>query len=152
MIDVMQTAIGERVKKTKLLFDSLAWQKVIDADIRRKILTMIQQHQLMRSGIDSTGKVIGYYSWMTEAMSKGRKKEGQPYNLYDTGEFYKQMFVVALNDGLLVDSDGADKEDTNLFREYGDNIVGLTDENLGKLVEALRPKYIEYVRKTLGID
>lgn len=152
MVDVMQTIIGERLKKTRLLFENLAFQKVIDADIKRKILTMIQQHQLMRSGIDSDGNVLGYYSWMTEAMSKGRKKEGQPYNLFDTGEFYKQMFVVALRDGLLIDSDGADKEDTNLFTEYGNNIVGLTDENLGKLIDLLRPKYIEYTRKTMGID
>jgi len=151
MVDVMQTIIGERLKKTRLLFDNVAFQKVIDANIRREILNMIQSDQLMKNGIDSDGNVLGYYSWMTEAMSKGRKKEGDKYNLFDTGEFYRQMFVIALRDGLLIDSDGADKEDTNLFTEYGNNIVGLTDENLGKLVELLRPKYIEYTRQTLGL-
>ncbi len=150
-INVMHTEIGLLLRRAKSLSDVVAWHTVMDSFIRRQILNMIQYYQLMRHGIDATGQVIGYYSWMTEAMSKGRKKEGQPYNLYDTGTFYNQMFVTVFNDGFVVDSDGADKEDVNLFDEYGENIVGLTDENMGKLVALLRPKYIQYARKTLGI-
>jgi hypothetical protein len=149
MIDVMNTAIGEKLRKVRLLSDQIAWQQNIDARIRQEILFMIREDQLMQKRIDANGNHLGFYSWMTEAMSKGRKKEGDPYNLYDTGEFHNKMFVVVLRDSLAVDSEGADKENVNLFKEYGDNIVGLTDENMGKLIELLRPKYIAWAKKML---
>jgi len=149
MIDVMNTAIGEKLRKVRLLSDQIAWQQNIDARIRQEILFMIREDQLMQKRIDANGNHLGFYSWMTEALSQGRKKEGDPYNLYDTGEFHNKMFVVVLRDALAIDSEGADKENVNLFKEYGDNIVGLTDENMGKLIELLRPKYIAWARKML---
>jgi hypothetical protein len=90
-------------QKKSLWFDS------VDGNIRRLILYWIQNDQLRKEGIDETGEVIGYYSEMTQILSGGRKKFMDHYTLEDTGEFFRAMFVITLNDSIVIDSDGADK-------------------------------------------
>lgn len=149
----MQTEIGVKLNKVRLLSERVAWYDSVDGNVRRMILHWIQIDQLFNKGIDSTGNIIGWYSQLTEILSGGTKKFNTPYTLKDTGQFYNQMFVVVMADGLVIDSDGAEKPNgDNLFEKYGKNIVGLTDENLAKLTNVLRQKYIKYTRKVLGID
>ena len=153
MVDVMETEIGVILRKTRLLSDTIAWYDSVDGNVRRQILNWIQIDQLFNRGIDSTGTTIGWYSQLTEILSGGEKKFNTHYTLKDTGQFYKQMFVVVLKDALVIDSDGAYKENgDNLFQKYGENIVGLTNENLGKLQNILRQKYIIWARKMLQIN
>lgn len=155
-IDVMMTEIGTPLRAAKMLSDAVAWYESLTPQITRQIILWIQDDQLTKEGIDSTGEVIGYYSQLTEILSGGKKKFGDHYTLNDTGAFYRGMFVVVLNDGLVIDSDGANKigkkKDENLFEKYGENIVGLTDENMAKLIEALKPKYIESVKRMLYLN
>jgi hypothetical protein len=35
---------------------------------------------------------------------------------------------------------------------WSESILGLTEENIGNYAEMVKEKYIEYARKTLGID
>lgn len=152
-VDVMNTEIGVKLRSAKLLSEAVAWYDSLSPDVTKKILDWIRYDQLFNQGIDSDGDLLGTYSYLTQILSGGRKKWGDHYTLYDTGDFYRGMFVVVLKDSLVVDSDEAVKEDgTNLFYKYGDNIVGLTDENMAKLIEVLRDKYITFARKVLGID
>jgi hypothetical protein len=152
MVDVMSTEVGTVLRRARMLSEAVAWYEVMDPDTIRQILNLIQKDQLMDQGIDATGEVIGYYSWTTHRLTNGRKEFNTHYTLYDTGEFFRQMFVVVLRDAFVVDSDGADKGEDNLFEKYGEDIVGLTDGNMDKLKEVLRPKYIQAARKGLGID
>ena len=148
MVNVLDTEIGARLKRTKLLFDSVVWFDSVDGNVRRMILQWIQNDQLRKQGIDEDGDVIGWYSQLTEILSGGRKKFMSHYTLEDTGEFFKQMFVIVMKD-----SDGADKSNgDNLFTKYGDGITGLTDENMEKLVAVLKVKYILNTRKVLGLN
>lgn len=152
-IDLMDTDLGVKLRKIRLLGDGLVWYESLDPMVRRMILNWIQIDQLTNRGIDSDGDELGTYSFMTEILSGGRKKYGDHYTLNDTGAFYKAMYVVVLSDSFVVDSDAAVKEDgTNLFYKYGDNIVGLTDENISKLAAVLRDKYIKWTRRMLDID
>jgi hypothetical protein len=152
-IDVMDTEIGVKLRKARLLSEAVAWYDSMDFTTRKMILDWIQIDQLTGKGIDSDGDELGTYSFLTEILSGGRKKFGDHYTLNDTGAFYRGMFVVVLKDSFVVDSDQAVKEDgTNLFYKYGDNIVGLTDENLAKLIAVLREKYIAFARRMLDID
>lgn len=149
----MQTELGVKLNKYRLLSDAVAWYDSVDGNVRRQILHWIQVDQLFNKGIDSTGNIIGWYSQLTEILSGGTKKFNTPYTLKDSGQFYREMFVVVLRDALVIDSDGADKPNgDDLFEKYGENIVGLTDENLAKLTEILRQKYISYARKVLELD
>ena len=153
MVNVMDTEVGSVLKKTKLLFDATIWFDSVDSSVRRMILFMIQNDQLRKEGIDEDGDVIGWYSQLTEILSGGKKKFNTHYTLDDTGEFFRQMFVTVLNDSMIIDSDGADKSNgDNLFNKYGQGIIGLTDENMDKLVAILRIKYIQKTRKLLGLN
>jgi hypothetical protein len=153
MVNVMGTEIGSVLKRSRLLFDSVIWFDSVDGNVRRLILHWIQNDQLREEGIDGDGNVIGYYSQFTESVSGGLKKFNTHYTLEDTGEFFREMFVIVLRDSLVVDSDGADKSNgDNLFNKYGNEIVDLTDENMEKLVALLRIKYIIKTRKMLGLN
>jgi hypothetical protein len=107
-------------------------------------------------GIDEDGDIMGLYSEWTEMLNP-IKEAGTPYTLYDTGEFYKSLFIDVLAEVFVVDGDGlkTDPETgkiTDLFKWLGEGIVGLTEENKDKLVEELKIKYIQNVRKILQID
>lgn len=150
MIDLMDTVVGERLKRVKLLMDSVAWIEALTPQLKVKIVReWIQQDQLMGGGIDSSGEVIGYYSMATEFMSGGRKQEGDPYTLNDTGAFYQSMFVRVLSDAMIIEADANKMEDQPWWDE---NILNLTDENLQKLIEDVRANYTKYVRRILQLD
>ena len=154
MIDVMGTEVGSLLRRTKLLFDATVWYDSVDGEVRRMILHWIQNDQLRERGIDENEEVIGWYSQLTQILSGGRKKFMDHYTLEDTGEFFRQMFVIVLSDSLVIDSDGADKANgDNIIDKFGGpKIIGLTDENMEKLVATLRLKYILNTRKVLGLN
>lgn len=102
--------------------------------------------QLFALSIDSTGKALtsgtrgrGVYSALTETISGGKKKAGDPYTLEDTGAFYKSFKITPEKTAIVIDANPT-KETTDLFKEYGENILGLTDENLQLLINELIPK------------
>ena len=133
--------------RAKLLSDSVVWFDTFknNPELRKMIITMIQKDQLTDKGIDSMGQVIGYYSPVTAMINK-LKKANSHYTLHDTGEFYNSMFVVVLNDSLVI---GGDVDKFANQEWYRDSILNLTEENLIIFTEQVRIKYIEYVRKIL---
>tara|TARA_R110001606_G_scaffold85719_5_gene194304 strand:- start:414 stop:887 length:474 start_codon:yes stop_codon:yes gene_type:complete len=155
-INILDTEAGTVIRKFRLLTDSGVWFDSIDGRVRNLILQMIQNDQLRKRGVDEFGEVIGYYSMTTDAITNGQKAFNTHYTFEDTGEFFNKMFVIVMRDSLVIDSDGADKVDengtTNLFNEYGNKIIGLTDANMEKLIQLLRKKYIAYARKVLDIN
>lgn len=153
MIDVMATEVGTVLKRARTISEAQIWFDSVDGNVRRLILFWIQNDQLREQGIDEDGDVIGWYSQLTEILSGGKKKFNTHYTLEDTGEFFRQMFVIVLADSLVIDSDGADKDNgDNLFNKYGQGILGLTDENMDKLVAVIRVKYLQNIRKVLGLN
>lgn len=146
----MNTAMGERLKKTKLLFDSVAWIESMTVELRLKVVReWIQNDQLKDKGVDSSGQIIGFYSLATEFFSDGRKREGDPYDLEDSGSFYRSMFVRVLRDAIVIEADSEKMEDQHWWHK---EILNLTDENLQKFISEVRINYIRYARRTLGID
>lgn len=152
---VLETAAGEILKKANHLSDLVAWFDALHPNVKKMILDWIRDDQLMANGEDEDGDIIGIYSRATEAFSGGKKQEGDPFNLNDTGEFYRSMFVQVLTDGLIIDGNTTKME--NSFSQtngywWHDGILGLNDENLEKLAWVIQERYINYTRKTLGID
>jgi hypothetical protein len=110
----------------------------------------VLQDQLFERGINADGKIIGYYSATTEFLSGGEKKEGTPYTLKDTGEFYESFKIEASDDGFVINADGEKIGGVNLFDQYGEEIVGLTEENLERLTQLfLKDRVLENIHDYL---
>lgn len=105
--------------------------------------------QLFEQGIDALGKSLGKYSGFTEEQ---KKKDGQRFDhitLKDTGVFYKSFAIKVQNGGFLIVADPV-KEDSNLFDDFGKNILGLTDEHLQIVIDAIKDKIIPIILQKIA--
>lgn len=151
MVDLNNTDIGMVLKRAKTITNQTIWRAVLNDPIFRNwTLDLVRQKQLFEKGVDEFNKVIGVYSPVTE-MINPKKEAGTHYTLFDTGEFYKSMFIIVFADSFVIDADPIKVDDdgdiTNLFDEYGEGIVGLTDESKTLFAtEFQRRAIIEYKR------
>tara|TARA_R110000744_G_scaffold97622_1_gene188612 strand:+ start:5281 stop:5724 length:444 start_codon:yes stop_codon:yes gene_type:complete len=142
------TAIDEHLKKAQRLSDSEAWFEAHNSSVKKIILDLIRESQLRSKGIDENENIIGFYSRTSEIISNGRKKAGTPFTLYDTGEFYRSMFIVVLKESILIDANYTKMQDQNW---WSIDILGLTEKNLDVYAEMVKQNYIKYARRILGI-
>jgi hypothetical protein len=157
-MDFTQTDLGSILKKanTQLYLKPIWYAVFSDVKFKETILNWIKQDQLIRQGIDENGRVIGRYSEFTERVDP-RKVAGTPYTLYDTGEFFRSMFISVLYDASIVIDADADKTDytgavTNLFDKFGEGIVGLTEFNREKLIYECIERFNSEARAVLLND
>ena len=138
------------LRRGQRISDVAAWYETFESgQIRKEILDWIKEDQLQK-GVDGNNEVIGLYSYATELISGGEKEEGDPYTLYDTGEFYRSMFLVILPDSLVFEADPMKGKD-NLFTKWdsGTSIIKLNPENRIKLTKLVKTKHIEYIKEIL---
>jgi hypothetical protein len=143
------TLIDEHMKKTRLLYDAMAWFESNSRPVLDEVIRMIQEDQLKAKGVDENNTVIGSYSEITEMITAGRKQAGDHYTLEDTGEFFRSMYVTVLMDSIVINGDYGKMQGQDWWRN---EILGLTDENLEKYSEKIREGFIKYARKVLEID
>lgn len=146
-----RTSLYQFCERVKMLNEVDMWINSFDKKTTSQIIDWIKIDQLENEGVNDLGQIIGFYSFATEKISNGRKKAGDPYNLDDTGYFLQTLTVHVFKDYFLLDADGQ-KQNENLFRKYGDGIIGLTDENLEKLILILKDNFLQYARKILFIS
>jgi hypothetical protein len=108
---------------------------------------LIQENQLQK-GVNEDNKIIGLYSQATEFLSGGLKTAGTPYNLNDTGCFYESMFVKSFFDYIEIIADGQ-KDNENILLKFSEKIIGLSENSKQALSLALKPYFIENVKKYL---
>jgi hypothetical protein len=119
-------------------------------EIRVFILDLNRINQLYDKGEDIKGDVIGEYSGFTEEITKGRKKAGTHYTLYDTGDFYKSFDVnVYSDDSFTIEADSIKEDGTDLARKFGNGILGLSSDSKNKLVNKILPLIISETRKQI---
>jgi hypothetical protein len=134
------------------------WKRVfLDKTLQNTIIVeYIQQDQLLSEGVDETGNPLRNkdngrttYSAATEMLSNGRKLEGEPYNLLDSGDFYRSMVFLLGKDFFEIDADPI-KGNDNLFTKFGEGIIGLTEESKTKLQVELLERYDKEIRRILS--
>ena len=146
-MNLSETLIGEVLNKAKNLYLKPIWFEVFsDVKFKEQILDWIRFEQLAK-GVDENGFVQGFYSEFTESIDP-TKVAGTPYTFFDTGDFYRSMFIVVLYDAsIVIDADGIkvdeSGEETDLFRKFGEGLVGLTAETKEKLNEELIKRFNE---------
>jgi hypothetical protein len=140
------TAIEVQIRRAKSLSEVEAWLKTFDTATKNEVLDFIKIDQLQNKGVDKDGEVIGYYSLATEYISKGRKKFNTHYTLFDTGDFFRSMYIAVFQQEIIIDGDTNKMQDQEWF---SNKIIGLTDENFRKLKEIVQTSYIDYARSTI---
>lgn len=141
------------IKKANLKANELSLSVFIIPEIKRFIIRLNQVDQLYTEGIDVNDKIIGTYSYLT-ALKAGEehyifnglvsvKKVGEPYTLYETGEFFESFKVVMQKDGFTISADTV-KADKDLM-DYGE-ILGLNADSKSKLSKKMLPFLQEALR------
>lgn len=125
-------------------------------EIKQFILRLNKFEQLYSEGVDVNDKVIGTYSYTTALYSgeetyiyngvPSTKKYGEPYTLYDTGEFYASFSVRILADGFTIVAN-TDKVDGDILR-FGE-ILGLTTNSKNELAEKMLPYLQRAIREAI---
>lgn len=156
MFDLMNTRIGELLNKATRITFADVWKEVFrDEQFKNEILDWIRWEQLYNEGVDEFGQIIGTYSRYTEILNP-EKQEGTPYTLYDTGDFYNSLLITILDDGIEINGDGLKVDEfgqtTDLFQEYGYEIIGLTEESKTKLATELIERFNYEYRRLLQIN
>lgn len=151
---IKETILWSKIQSYRSLSMDYFWLLVFkDAQFKTWVLDMIRQDQLFKKGIDGDGDIIGYYSAFTESINP-TKREGTPYTLFDTGDFYRSMYIYAYKNYIEVDAnpikvDEVTGETENLFWKYGENIIALTEENMEVLRQQIKERYTNEIRKLL---
>jgi hypothetical protein len=119
--------------------------------LKEEIIYLNTEGQLYQ-GIDSKENSLGEYTLYTMQLKarNGRLNSNQPerITLKDTGEFYDSFRIELTPEFDLLIKYNPQKDDTNLLKEYGADIIGLTDENMEKIRTIVRQIAVNYIRKT----
>lgn len=140
----------------KLDENQLCVKVFILPEIKQFIVKLNLVDQLYTEGVDVNDRVIGTYSYLT-AIKNGEehfiynglvsvKKPGEPYTLYDTGEFYQSFSVKVDKTGFTIEADTV-KPDKDLL-DYGD-IIGLTNDSKEKLSKKMLPFLQKVLREEI---
>ena len=93
------------------------------------------EDQLFEKGIDNKGEKLLPYSPIT---IKDKKEKGQPTNrttTRDTGKFHASFFQKVQK--LTIEYGATDSKAGEIIERYGDQIYGLTDENLSDFIHTI---------------
>ncbi len=150
-----QTRLGILAKKMSQLNEGMIFKIVFgERIITEEIIELNTQEQLFKKGINSYGislsAIGGNYSPYTLLLHP--EKVADRITLNDTGEFYESWRVTVNQSGITIDADPIktdEKGTTNLFQEWGVDVLGLTDESLEKLKIKVIPLYHEYILRTI---
>lgn len=123
--------------------------------------TDLNEQQLFKESQDIFGNPIGYYSQATEWITTNQallaqrtdiKVAGEPFNLKDTGDFLKGLYIDVQQGKIYFFSKDSKTDlilsnDSLLSRE----LFGLQDDNLRELIRKdLLPFILQYQRKILN--
>lgn len=124
--------------------------------LQQEILDLNRIGQLFNKGIDSEGRrlsdVGGPYANLTLRLAeeKGRpKKSREDINLHDTGEFYRSFYIVLGSKEFYIEADTLKPGPTDLKEEWGEDILGLTQESKDELTTWIRELLVPMVRQWL---
>ena len=127
-------------------------------DLVTKILDLNRLGQLYDKGITAEGKPLkdmgnpfteSGYSHLTIAIKEAKGQKTSNITLNDTGEFYASFYLIIDDEEFYISAE-PDKGDTNLFEEWGEDIMGLTEESRAEMLTIIRPLVADIVRQMVA--
>ena len=128
------------------LNDETMWFEVIDREAQFEIIRLNTEDQLYDDGVRSDGTLLPDYS--QRSVEEFGKPEGH-IRLKDTGAFYQSFRVKVDKYGFFIAADDVGDYDEPLTDVYGEDILGLTEENMIVLRNMLRDNYIKQIYERL---
>jgi len=168
----MQDKLFNSVRAVNSLDETAIFNAVLTDKGLQKWILDLNRSQLFK-GENSIGvslrKIGGGYSFTTEFLNEGRvftfnpkageygkveggskkKIAGQAPFLFDTFDYYVSYTIKLGNGFFRIDSDPI-KDGENLEDRFGDELEGLQDQNLQKLIDVIRKKFIQETRTALA--
>ena len=126
----------------------------IEGDLSEQIQNILINNQgkivgtiklrLYNHGVDASGNLIGEYYFVTQQEKRQAGKRASFITLRDTGDWYAGMFVDYIDEELIIDS--SDFKTEELVSIYGEDILGLTEEEQEWLIfSILEPEIQKYL-------
>lgn len=137
-------ARAEKVSPQKTSLDLFKFIRTIEGE-----LAQYNKANIYLDSEDVKGNPIGFYSRATEMITGGRKKEGQPFNLYETGDFLNNLFAKVDRESIFFDTTDNKKPEV-LSHLLSKDIFGLQDDDLKKAIDELvLPFFLDYFKREL---
>ena len=114
------------------------------------ILDLNRRDQLFNKGVDSNNRALGVYSPYSIENKVGPVPSDFHITLFETGEFYSTFVIIPGKDFFEIDAEPL-KDGDNLFDKFGEDILGLNDENLQVLIDFFKETISLRVREQLGL-
>ncbi|URM37138.1 hypothetical protein [Flavobacterium anhuiense] len=143
-----QLARAKKLKPKKLEIDLFKFIRSIEKD-----LLDIQKKRISVDSEDIFGNPIGFYSYWTEVITNGRKKQGEPFTGIETGDWMRGFYMQEVS-GVLRFSSKDPKNQIILNSEHwlSDELFGLSDQELKEVItKRLLPFFIKNARNTLEL-
>lgn len=121
--------------------------------VQKFILDLNRVDQLFNKGVDSKNRALGVYTPFT---INSKQERGVPVpsdfhiTLFDTGQFYSTFVIIPGKDFFEIDANPI-REDANLFEDFGEDILGLNDENLQILIDFFKETVVLRVKEQLRL-
>jgi len=144
-----KSKLDELLKRGKLLKELDAWYSAFNDLTKKQLIDWVQDQ--LQQGKDGKDVLMGTYSYATELISKGRKRQGDNYTFEDTSYFYNSMQVYISEYLIEVTGDGK-KGNENLYTKYSQFLTTLNDEHIENLKITVIKAYKDYIRKILRIN
>lgn len=142
--------LDELISRLKNFEDEII--KVIEEVVRENdniILDMNAEDQLFQKGITRKGVEIASFAPYAPLTIEIKKLKGQPTSrvtLRDEGDFHRSFYIEYQADGFQIKASDWKTEDL-MFR-YGEEILGLTDDNFHEFaVDYVKPALTELLTK-----
>lgn len=101
-------------------------------------------------GIRSDGtEITPAYTYFTREKKKEKGRDPDIVTLYDTGAFFRDMFVDVGSDVIEIDSTDYKSED--LKDKYGDKIFGMTRDSKEEYVNEAIPVLVDKIKEILKL-
>lgn len=139
---------SKNLNEKKLSRDLFNFIRTIEPEIVK-----LNVDQINKDSKDIFGNPIGFYSYWTEVLTNGRKKQGEPFDGDDTGKWLKSFYLDVQGEAFRIFATDP-KTHIILDSDYwlSDDLFGLSDKNLKELIKnRLTPFFIKNIRKILEI-
>jgi hypothetical protein len=151
------TVIHEFLRKLESInLNQLLSEVFNEAVVQQKLIDLNKFDQLFK-GVDANNRSLGSYAPSTVQIKREELSEGVilPPQSFDniilrhTGAFWDSIYVDVKRNEIVFKGD-TDKGMIDLIREYGKDILGLSDQSIEKIQPLLKNKLIEKINTKLS--